>query len=54
MVEKVCLASDIIIGLLRKNEEARALVESADADFFTTSINIFELWYGKRKNEVFD
>jgi tRNA(fMet)-specific endonuclease VapC len=49
MVRKVCLDSDVIIGLLKDNLEVKRKIEETDAIFYTTPINIFEIWYGKEK-----
>ncbi len=51
MVRKVCLDSDVIIALLEKGGEAKNFLKSLNAYFYTTSINIFEVWYGKKKRE---
>ena len=52
MDRRICLDSDVMIGLLNKDEAARKLVEALDAEFYTTSINVFELWYGRKKQET--
>jgi tRNA(fMet)-specific endonuclease VapC len=51
MVREICLDSDILINLFRNETETLKIIKSLDAEFVTTSINIFELWYGKKKNE---
>lgn len=51
MVRKVCLDSDVIIAFFRKEARAISLIESLEAELCTTSINVFEVWYGKRKHE---
>ena len=38
--------------MLRKDKIAKALVQSFDADYCTTSVNVFELWHGRKKGEV--
>ena len=51
MVKQVCIDSDILIGLLNGDDAARERIASLDADFFTTAVNSFELWYGRKSNE---
>ena len=51
MVRKIYLDSDIIINLLNKNEDIKRALESLDGEFFTTSINIFEIWQGRKNSE---
>lgn len=51
MVKKICLDSDIIIGLLNNNKEIVDKMKSLDADFYTTSIHSLEVWYGRKKND---
>ncbi len=49
MDKKICLDTNVIISLIRdKNLE---LIEKIDAKFYTTSISVFELWFGRRKSE---
>ena len=52
MVRQVCLDSDVLIELLRQNEKTKQTVESLNAEFFTTAINSFELWFGRKKSEL--
>ena len=52
MDRRICLDSDVMIGLLNKDEAAKKLVEALDAEFYTTSVNVFELWYGRKKQET--
>ncbi|MDO8508865.1 MAG: type II toxin-antitoxin system VapC family toxin [Nanoarchaeota archaeon] len=51
MVRKICLDSDVIIELLRNNEQTKLTMSALDAEFYTTSINIFELWSGRKEKE---
>ena len=51
MVRKVCLDSDVIIELLEGNEPTISMIKEIDASFVTTSVNVFEIWYGKEKQE---
>lgn len=52
MVRKICLDSDILVALLNKDEKAKQICSSLEADFYTTSINEFELWFGRKKSET--
>jgi predicted nucleic acid-binding protein len=38
--------------LLNKEQKTKELLESLDADFYLTSVNAFELWYGRKKSEL--
>lgn len=51
MVRKICLDSDIIIELLKNNQDVINKIISLNATFYTTPINLFEVWYGKSKQE---
>ncbi len=51
MVQKICLDSDLFIELLRGKNEAYDTIKSYDAEFYITSVNLFEIWYGKKKTE---
>jgi len=51
MVRKICLDSDALIALLRKDENTKALLESLDATFCITAVNSFEVWFGRKSNE---
>lgn len=53
MVNKICLDSNIIIEILKGNETAKSIIEETE-ELCTTPINIFEVWYGKRKEELID
>ncbi len=56
MENKICLDSDFLIDILRNKKEAFEWLEkNEDKDLCTTSINIFELFYGaykKNKSEI--
>ena len=52
MVRRVCLDSDVLIALLGKDERTRGIIASLNADFYTTSVNSFEIWYGRKKQEM--
>ena len=51
MVEKICLDSDIIMDILNNKKEVQEILESIGKEFYTTSINIFEVWYGRKDTE---
>ncbi len=51
MAEKICLDSDIIIDILNNKKEVKEILESIGKEFYTTSINIFEAWYGRKDTE---
>jgi len=51
MVRRICLDSDVLIALLNDDQPTKEIVESLDADFYTTAINSFELWQGRKKVE---
>src|SRR3989344_1899794 len=56
MVEKICLDSDIIIEILKDNQELKEKLEfmvRTEDELCTTSINIFETWSGRENNEAF-
>jgi len=51
MEDKVCLDSDFLIEFLKNNPEAREwLSQNSGMELATTSINVFELYYGEYKN----
>lgn len=47
MVEKICLDSDVLIGVLKNDRRAIDLLNSFGGAFCTTAINVFELWNGR-------
>ena len=51
MVRKACLDSDVIIELLKNNDKTKNAIISLDAEFYTTTINAFELWGGRKDKE---
>lgn len=51
VVRKICLDSDIIIDILNNEASAKDLIVSLDAEFYITSINSFEIWYGRKESE---
>jgi predicted nucleic acid-binding protein len=52
MDRKICIDSDVLISLLNKEQKTKELLESLDADFYLTSVNAFEIWYGRKKSEL--
>lgn len=52
MDEKICLDSDIIISLLRGDVSLSQKISLVNSRLCTTSINVFEVWYGKKVNET--
>ncbi|MBS3158973.1 type II toxin-antitoxin system VapC family toxin [Candidatus Woesearchaeota archaeon] len=51
MVRQICLDSDVIIAFLNKDEKAREAINLLDANFYTTAINSFEVWFGRKHSE---
>jgi tRNA(fMet)-specific endonuclease VapC len=51
VVRKVCLDSDVLFDFLKDDKKAKAIIASLEADYFVTSINIYELWGGRFKKE---
>lgn len=52
MVKKICLDTDVLISLFKKDETTKKLLESlGEIIFATTSVNIFELWFGRKEQE---
>lgn len=51
MVRKICLDSDAIIQFLKNDFKGISNLIFDDVNFYTTSINVFEVWYGKKKLE---
>ena len=52
MVRKICLDSDILISLLRKDNPTKELLESLEGNFCISAINYFELWFGRKNSEL--
>ncbi len=48
MDEKICIDSDILIGVLRKDLKAKSFIGSINGELCTTSINSFEIWLGRK------
>lgn len=51
MVRRICLDSDVLIAFLNKDEKTKQIMESLDGDFYITTVNTFEVWYGRKKTE---
>lgn len=47
MDDVICLDSDVLIGILKNEERAVSFLRKVDAEYCTTAINAFELWFGK-------
>ncbi len=52
MVRKICLDSDVTIEILHNDLKTKEVISSLDAQFFATAINLFEIWYGRKKHET--
>jgi predicted nucleic acid-binding protein len=52
MDRRICLDSDILIALLKGDKTAKKILESVDAELYTTSVNVFEIWFGRTKEEI--
>ena len=51
-MEKTCLDTDFLIDILRKKEEPlKWLIKNTDKQLFTTTINLFEIFYGAYKSK---
>ena len=51
MDRKICLDTDILIQIMRDDEKLKNKINSLNASFYTTSINLFEIWQGHKKGE---
>ena len=51
MVRKICLDTDILVRIMRTDEGLKEFMSSLDATFFTTTVNVFEIWQGHRQGE---
>ncbi len=51
MDRKICLDSDIIINFLRKSPKAKETLNKLGGEFYTTQINLFEIWSGRLIDE---
>lgn len=51
MVRRICLDTDILIGLLRKDASVKAKIEVLNGEFCSTSVNSFEVWHGRKSVE---
>ncbi|MBI4210953.1 MAG: type II toxin-antitoxin system VapC family toxin [Candidatus Diapherotrites archaeon] len=47
MVGKICLDSDVLIGILKNDKRVADLLETVDTSYCTTAINVFEIWEGR-------
>ena len=44
MVRQICLDSDALIELVLNDEKTKEFIEQTEAEWHTTTINIFEIW----------
>lgn len=51
MERKVLLDSDIAIEILRDNQDIIKKILTLEARFYTTSVNVFELWSGRSNDK---
>lgn len=51
LVSKVFLDSDVLIEILKNNDEVIRKLNLLDSEIYSGSINSFELWTGRRKSE---
>ncbi|MBI5393018.1 type II toxin-antitoxin system VapC family toxin [Candidatus Woesearchaeota archaeon] len=51
MVRKICLDSDVLISIMNNDLRVKTIFQSLDSHFYTTSINSFEIWYGRKDSE---
>ncbi|NOZ58456.1 MAG: type II toxin-antitoxin system VapC family toxin [Euryarchaeota archaeon] len=54
MGKEICIDSDVIISLLRGDKETKERLEEIEYDFSTTTINAFEILFGRKSDEVYD
>ncbi len=52
MVRKICLDSDVLIAFLHKDDKVKKILVSTNAEFYITSVNTFEVWYGRTESEL--
>ncbi len=51
MDKRICLDSDILIGVLRQDLKVKRLIENLNDELCTTSVNSFEVWMGRKNSE---
>ena len=51
MVREICLDSDVIIDLSKNVDQIKSRLISLDALFYITSINVFEVWFGRKEKD---
>ncbi len=51
MDRKICLDSDILIEILRTNQDVKDQLSELNSNLYTTPINIFEVWGGRSKKD---
>ncbi len=52
MENKICLDSNIIIDILKNKENILEILNKTTGEFYTTTINIFEVLNGKKSEEA--
>lgn len=52
MVRKICLDSDSIINISRGDISIKEKLNVGEAILFTTSVNYFEIWLGKKQDSI--
>jgi len=51
MVRQICLDSDVLIDLALGKEEIINFIRQTEAELYTTSINIFEIWSERNEKQ---
>jgi len=51
MVRQICLDSDVLIDLALGKEEIINFIRQTEAEWFTTTINIFEIWSERNEKQ---
>lgn len=51
VVRQICLDSDVLIELVHRNEKIIEFVQQTEAIWYTTTINIFEIWSERDKKQ---
>ncbi len=51
MVRQICLDSDVLIDIALGKEEMINFIRQTEAEWFTTTINIFEIWSERKEKQ---
>lgn len=51
MVRQICLDSDVLIDIALGKEEIINFIRQTEAEWFTTTINIFEIWSERKEKQ---